>query len=760
MPHNLLAFLTARSRQNSVQGEDPFTPCRRKSMNNHHSSDPLKSFANQLARAAGAEDAVRALLLLRSAGLLIEPTGPDNSPVEAEDAELQLDAAEEGDRVGIWERKKGSNNFVRRRDLANQWTWWANVGRIGPKQAKRRVVLIGESVARGYLFDPQFNPAKALDSIFRSRLGAGEIEVVDLAKTGMSCELAKDVALSSLVLEPDCVIIFAGNNWVSDSYRAVGSANAVAALAEGGIPAVKRLVEEKLAELGKAIVGEIADQFVTKHVPLVWVLPEFNLGDWRDPVTSAPYLADGKNWEWIENSRMAVEAMERGDFEKAAELGDKMVELDGGTCVRGFQILAECARENGDMERAKAYLESARDALMWSPISRFKTPRPYALTHRVLRAEMAKEGIQIVDLPKLFAEYLDGSLPDRRLFVDYCHLTVEGIQIAMSAAASCVLRAFEGSDLPWRSLRNHCAAPSHRVQAEAMFLAAVYNAHLNQSRDLVAYFCLQSLRCWPEIGKIMTAFAEVQTRRSPMLMCKSAEVIADPQFPSVQKYLLHFNLHLQQLDKMLLDAMVASLRETGNDARTQLERLRVDEHSVRHASVDLLDRYYCLSAPQEFAQPLAGDTAGDAGRLESESDYYKAYSPESSFIFIGEADCAVSLCLACRLPQLGAVEGRIAIELNSEPQGDVAISQRWQSYDIALDASAIKTGLNEVRIRWPIGEIAGKRGIECGVEDLLANIVPDVYPVFGEIHSFMATVAKQDTLPSCAPVDTTMSLTS
>ncbi|HET9790984.1 MAG TPA: hypothetical protein VFR08_06755, partial [Candidatus Angelobacter sp.] len=237
-------------------------------MDHHQSPDPLKSLANHLAQAVNTEEAGRALLLLRSAGLLTDPLETTRSEqIEPDELELQLASREDGDRVGIWERKKGSDNFVRRRDLANQWTWWANVGRIAPKQAKRRVVLIGESVARGYLYDPQFNPAKALDSIFRSRLGAGEIETIDLAKTGMSCELAKDVALSSLVLEPDCIIIFAGNNWVTDSYRALGSGNAIAVLREDGIPALKRLVEQKLAKLGRNIVKEIADELVARHIP-------------------------------------------------------------------------------------------------------------------------------------------------------------------------------------------------------------------------------------------------------------------------------------------------------------------------------------------------------------------------------------------------------------------------------------------------------------------------------------------------------------
>src|SRR5688572_16132426 len=38
--------------------------------------------------------------------------------------------------------------------------------------------------------------------------------------------------------------------------------------------------------------------------------------------------------------------------------------------------------------------------------------------------------------------------PGRRLFLDHCHMTAEGIQVAMAAAASCVLRSVKGVAKP------------------------------------------------------------------------------------------------------------------------------------------------------------------------------------------------------------------------------------------------------------------------------------------------------------------------
>jgi hypothetical protein len=45
--------------------------------------------------------------------------------------------------------------------------------------------LIGESVARGYLYDPQFTPAMALEAILQAQLGHNAVEVIDLARTDL-----------------------------------------------------------------------------------------------------------------------------------------------------------------------------------------------------------------------------------------------------------------------------------------------------------------------------------------------------------------------------------------------------------------------------------------------------------------------------------------------------------------------------------------------------------------------------------------------
>ena len=113
-------------------------------------------------------------------------------------------------RVGIWDAvpvEGGSVEFARSDDLATDWRYWADVERI-PAKTGRRVVLVGESVARGYLFDPAITFARMLEAM----LG---VEVVDLARTDLTAIELPALFEALPAFEPDAVVLFAGNNWHS-----------------------------------------------------------------------------------------------------------------------------------------------------------------------------------------------------------------------------------------------------------------------------------------------------------------------------------------------------------------------------------------------------------------------------------------------------------------------------------------------------------------------------------------------------------------
>jgi len=342
-----------------------------------------------------------------------------------------------------------------------------------------------------------------------------------------------------------------------------------------------------------------------------------------------------------------------------------------------------------------------------------------------------------VDLPLLFKEYLDGGIPDRRLFLDYCHLTTEGIQVAMGAAASWVLRELKGVDISWPALVSDDIAPSREIEAEASFLAAIMNGHSAQSYDVVHYFCARTLTLSRHAAELMLNYIDFQTRRLlPMRMTEAEERIAKSGSSLMQRYLLRLNQ--KRLDKLLLDAIVNALADVGIDALERLEQLRCGEHSVVSGEIDLLEYYYCSASDQE--QELAWVSPVEERRYRPDADYYRAYWPESRFVFVGEAGSRVALLLTCRLP---AKEGVVRVLVNGKPQVEMVVNTDWSSWTINLEDEIVRDGLNEVAVRWPVVDVDNSGWIESVRQRVCERKFPEFYPIFGEIHTFRASSPRQ-----------------
>ena len=172
-----------------------------------HDYEALRTFVTGAAAFAGSPDHLQSVRKLYLTGLLRERPYAVQSRIEIGDHKT-LD-------VGIWRRQRPGEDaaFIRRSDRRHDWFYWANNDRIEQKRRKWRVALLGELVARGYLFDPHFNPAAALRTILQSHLGSENIDVVDLAKSNQTMAELKSAIGQCLALSPDVVVIFAGNNW-------------------------------------------------------------------------------------------------------------------------------------------------------------------------------------------------------------------------------------------------------------------------------------------------------------------------------------------------------------------------------------------------------------------------------------------------------------------------------------------------------------------------------------------------------------------
>ncbi len=698
--------------------------------------DYLKPLSNRLAEAATSFDGSRLMQLLHEAGLL------------GEQEEVQL--PRRPGRIGIWDPKSsgGRTSYVRALDSLADWPRWANIARIDPKRARWRILFFGESVARGYLLEPFYTPAIVLQSLLESVLGKGSVEVIDLARTDMGTEI-KELAKSAAALDPDGIVIFAGNNWRAVDLIAENRRPEVdSLLRSGSIAKLRRFAEDCVRGRARAVVQEVRDFYTERKVPVVWAIPEFNLGDWQDWRTNAPHLQGSANREWLACCEEAGNALACEDFASAEKLALMMLGLDEETTSYPLAVLARCRMHAGDISGARVYLERASDARVWDwsqPLS----PRCLKVSREEIKAHGHSGTSAVVDLPELFREYLGGELPDRRLFLDYCHLTAEGIRLSMAAVAARLALPLSGRVAGWRALLAEAPVPSSTVEAEGALLAAVHNAHWFQPQPVVEYFCSRALQLSPHTANIMARFIELQTTATPALLSRPAEGLSELGGQAVQ-YLLGRN-NVQQLDAVLLTSMACALEKAGQPSHATLKQHWVATHDSGEFVTNLLDFYYLSSAgqPQELFwarrdiwKTSPAPVSEKGSREFATADYYRAYWIESVFVFVAGGDHSIQFELTFRIPDAEGPVETIQVFVNEKSIADLPGECAWRKHTVRAQPCALRCGLNHLRIRWPLRNADQRASLVAAADSLARYPVQPLFQVFGEIHSLTAGPVK------------------
>lgn len=556
----------------------------------------LKSFAANIARSlAGGQEALE---ILRGLGLLAETPDGASNPVPKPGW------------VGIWEPRTedGNVSYQRAREQAGEWTSWADVERIPPKGPRQRVVLIGESVARGYFYPPHLTPARVLEALLGVAGIPGGAEVVDLAKNDLDGLALGALVNASLALQPDAIVLFAGNNWAQ----------------------VSALVRD------------------------------WRFGGMMDP----PWLPGSANERWLYCFREADQALREERIEEAE------------------------ARAQG--------------------------------------------GIRRVDLPRVFERQLGGDLPDRRLFLDYCHLTSEGIRLAMAAVAVSLTPVRGGREPDAGELARVPEDLDPDIEGEARFAAAIHNAHWGQPWDIVHHHCAQAIAASRRTTDLMREYAELQARHTPAWMCAAGERLAQQVGAGPLRRYLHIYMVYGQgkfLDRLLLDAVATALEEAGISARERLEEPRHSESGLEPARpADLLDQYY---------RPTWVNRDWIPGR----NHYYRAHAPQSEFAFVCKAPSTVELRVICRRPEGAPPDEPCGLAINGTRIGEIDATADWRSFRVTLESDLLHADVNSVEIHWPWRTRAGEEGLEQAARDLEAGLPYELLPIFGEIHSLTAWVA-------------------
>lgn len=714
-------------------------------------NDPRRELCDELARLLSGGSGPRLARLLQLTGLLRTP-----APVELDPASLPRGSgAGDGDGAAqpisiwrptqedgewIWERPRPSplgDHYASRRR-------WSAREPGGP----RRVAFFGESVAAGYLYAPWYTPAAALESLLCAASdppGEPPWEVIDLARTNERLDSMVETFEASLQLEPDAAVFFAGNNWhLLETPELSTYAPQVRwrqrfglGLRAGGLRGPLELAARQLERRVRAAMARIASSAAEAKVPVVLVLPEVNLADWpaRQPVA---WLPEDGCARWYELEERAESALLKAGWTEAAKAAEAMIDLDAGTNPSGYRLLSEARRGAGDRDGALEALRAEVDTDRSPTAAYLPSPRATGGSLALLRAAAREHGFATVDLAPVFTEHTQHTVPGRRMFLDYCHLTSEGIRVAMAAVAPAVLATTVDRMAPrWQDLLAQTEPPEFPPEADAVAKlgAAIHTAHRlpggAAKPELLRYWCAEAIRAWPGLGQTMLDLATA--RCAPIAEPFTAAQQSTLAAPATLGF--QHGWRWESLDGDLLEAMRDALREAGKDETAeQIQALLEAQGATPDRPIELAVPGFHLAEPVERFYPEAMAPASLAPRA-----MLRCPARRVTFHLPSTAEGPQELTLVARLPPIPGLgsdrEGNARLTLNQAPLAELRLLSTWTRHRETIATTQLKPGLNRLTLHWPMPAGDGEQALTAARERLENGEQADLHPVFGEIYS-------------------------
>jgi hypothetical protein len=691
---------------------------------NYRPLDSSKALATQLAEliTSGSRDEVRIGELLNR--VRVPLTG---KPKIGIDTGARKDTS---GGIGIWKKKIEGGRIVYKRDAAERkyWSDWADADVLYSKGTRRRIVLFGESVARGYFYDPFYNVAKELQAVLDGIPDGRNIEVIDLAMTGQSFAELLALSKSGIALEPDVAIFFAGNNWGGDILSSLlghSFSEIVASFRTHGLNGISHLLERTTQRMITELLSTIEAKFIKKGIPVIFIVPEFNLKDWKsdDKENALAWLPEGNTEKWIGMKEEALAAIEANDIGRLGMAATKMVALFPHNPM-SHELLGISCFLKGDHKEARACFGRSRDAVLFTGTA--SKPRCFKMIRDQLLYQAGKSGVEIVDLAPILEGASRAHIPGRETFLDYCHLTVDAIKTAMRYTAQKVIKVLCKKNIEIDRIPASGLFPDNYVSAIAHFSAAIHNAHSGQPAEILQYHCRKAIEYSSKVKEVMLKFVDFSTRRAATYFCSSyGDLIRNGEMYQYEggRSLMHPPGN-KIMDISLVDTIISTLGPAVPGIRDEVDQLRKSEHGVTVQGVDLLDSFYSRTHYNHYIDE------GDTG-------LYQARTLESSFYFVlRKRSDPLIFEIGCRLPGAGVSSGLIGIRMNDGDHFVVRLpaSADWTTHTFSVEEEYLMDGVNKLSIRWPFVH----RPMANDRLGSYEGILKMVFPVIGEISSFVA----------------------
>ncbi|MBV8201707.1 MAG: hypothetical protein JOZ15_13885, partial [Acidobacteria bacterium] len=791
-----------------------------------------KDASRELARLLGTADGARTARALQRAGMLRLPAPVLRLPAApgggaggtARDAGEVSGAPTRPRPISIWQpRGAGAELVFVRPEPLPLGDHFAARRELRPKRAPLplRVCLFGESAAAGYLYAPHVTPAGVLEAQLRAVAGDGAAEVIDLARTNETMGSLAATVESAVQIQPDVLVVFAGNNWnlletpevspyapsvaarqrYAESWRRGGPSGMaghaggptvasgpagtgpIASAGPGGPAEHDRssgpagpvaLAAERLREIAAAAFERIALIARAIGVPVVLVVPEVSLAGWesRQPLAWMPGEGGAGRQRrarqpalarWYRLLASGRRQLGRGAWAAAARSARKMLDLDGGGNPTSWRLLARARMGAGDERAAAAAARAEIDAAAYPALAFLGAPQATSLAMDLLRQAARRHGFACVDLPEVFAGHTGSPLPGRRMFLDYCHLTAEGIEVAMAAVACEVLHLAgmgPAGELGWRELLRRLPplqVPGN-VEAVARLGAAVHGSHrllpVSAKAPLLESWCDAALAASPGVESAMLDLVAARAAPLPAVLTAAQRHNLD----SEHRLGLAHGWRWDHVDADLIEAIVASLERHGRPAAgAEADALLLARRGIREAGTDLLAPPYYLWEPLERFYPEVMSFDDVARRATLRSPW-----PETGFCLVCDGERDVALEITARLPlpptptpgerqHRGPGRGRSAargtstargrrllLSVNGNPAAALPLGETWSRAAARLPRHFLWRGRNRLTLHWPFPVASPDDALADALARLDEGIAADLHPVFGELYSVVA----------------------
>lgn len=664
--------------------------------------DAARAAAGLLADTRGAE----VLAAIRVLGPDAPATG---TPAADDDVAARLGPV----RLGIWDVVPTDEGPSLRRTPGvpgETAVLWADVEHVPGPGPARRVVVLGESVARGYLLDPVFTPTRALAHALDVLAPGEAYQCVDLARTSLDLFELRHLIDRLPALAPDVVVVLAGNNWSISCYSRDILPPLATALRAGGPGAFQAEFARSVVEPQvRAVLSDLRTLRDRTGAQVVVVVPEFNLLAW-DPVGEADVVealllpADDLR-DWYAARASAEAALAENRYTETVEFADRMRELDGGVSPVAGHLAGRALLADGDGAAARVALERSRDSLYGTTLAYL--PRAPRWLQELLVAFGVEHGMDVVDSRAILSTSGPaGLLPDPDLFYDYVHLTDTGFQRVMTEVARCVA-ARPAADVPVVS------PVEASVRASALLLAAVYNSFCGQSRDAVAAY-VERACATDDVDWVIDALAQLVSRDGAAWSDAALPLLTS--MPNVAR---------------LFDRLAQS-RPTVSRLWSLQELLPVRGARRPRGPRDLIE----VTGERLGTSRVPNRTPGRC--------FLQATVGRSSLPFAQPAACPpgppATLRLTYRTPH-AEPGAEIVVAVENREIARLAASIRWAVATLVLPDGSLRPGVNRVHLHWPM-PVLGVEARRAEDGDAVARgEFPHLLPVFGEVFEALLTLA-------------------